>query len=92
MGSAFTILAQPSCRAILTLLASGERTVGAQRPIRQLHLWVSIAFTVIVIGNFIARAKRPPPAWITYSPLVPLAVLLPTGLHLFVLPYTVKRR
>jgi hypothetical protein len=27
------------------------------------------------------------PAWVTYSPLLPLALLLFTGLYLFVLPY-----
>jgi len=60
--------------------------------IRQLHRWVSIAFTVTVIANFIMRAKGAPPVWITYSPLLPLAVLLLTGLYLFVLPYNVRRR
>jgi hypothetical protein len=60
--------------------------------IRQLHRWVSIAFTATVIANFIVRAKGTPPAWITYSLLLPLAVLLLTGLYLFVLPYTMKWR
>ena len=32
------------------------------------------------------------PDWITYSPLLPLALLLLTGLYLFVLPYLAKRR
>jgi hypothetical protein len=36
-----------------------------------------------VIANFIAMAFGPPPAWITYSPLLPLAALLFTGLYLF---------
>jgi hypothetical protein len=60
--------------------------------LRQLHRWVSIAFTVTVLANFIVRAKGTPPPWVTYAPLVPLAVLLLTGLYLFVLPYTVRRR
>ena len=60
--------------------------------IRQFHRWVSVAFTVTVIANFIVRAKGAPPAWITYSPLLPLAVLLLTGLYLFVLPYIVRER
>jgi predicted metal-binding membrane protein len=58
---------------------------------RQLHRWVSIAFTATVIANFIVRAKGTPPAWVTYSPLIPLAILLLTGLYLFTLPYTLKR-
>ena len=33
-----------------------------------------------------------PPAWVTYSPLLPLALLLFTGLYLFVLPYATKWR
>ena len=63
--------------------------------IRQVHRWMSIAFTVTVIGNFIALAQAGggmPPPLITYSPLLPLALLLFTGLYLFVLPYAVRRR
>ena len=62
--------------------------------IRQVHRWVSIAFTVTVIANFVALGlgKGQPPAWITYSPLLPLALLLFTGLYLFVLPYALRRR
>jgi hypothetical protein len=60
--------------------------------IRQTHRWLSIAFTVTVIANFIALAQGEPPAWVTYSPLFPLALLLLTGLYLFVLPYATKWR
>jgi hypothetical protein len=62
--------------------------------IRQVHRWVSIAFTVTVINNFIALAQGSgmPPPWITYSPLLPLAVLLFSGWYLFVLPYAARRR
>ena len=62
--------------------------------IRQAHRWVSIAFTVTVVANFIALAQRrgTPPPWVTYSPLLPLALLLFSGLYLFVLPYAARRR
>lgn len=62
--------------------------------IRQFHRWMSIIFTVTVIANFIqiARGGGNPPNWVTYSPLLPLALLLFTGLYLFVLPYLAKRR
>jgi hypothetical protein len=60
--------------------------------IRQAHRWVSIAFTVTVIANFVALSQGEPPAWVTYSPLPLLAVLLFTGLYLFVLPYASRRR
>ena len=62
--------------------------------IRQIHRWVSIAFTLTVIANFIALAQggAAPPPWVTYSPLLPLALLLFTGLYLFALPYVTKWR
>ena len=60
--------------------------------IRQTHRWLSIVFTVTVIANFVALSRGTPPDWVTYSPLLPLALLLFSGLYLFVLPYTAKRR
>ena len=62
--------------------------------IRQFHRWVSIIFTLTVIANFAAMAATggQAPPWITYSPLLPLFLLLFSGLYLFVLPYTVKGR
>ena len=62
--------------------------------IRQVHRWVSIAFTVTVIANFVAMAMSGgmPPPWVTYSPLPPLGLLLFTGLYLFVLPFATRRR
>lgn len=39
-----------------------------------------------------AVTKGEPPAWVTYSPLPPLFILLFTGLYLFILPYTAKWR
>jgi len=63
--------------------------------IRQTHRWLSIIFTVTVIANFVALAQgggAPPPPWITYSPLPPLALLLFSGLYLFVLPYATRWR
>ena len=64
--------------------------------IRQIHRWVSILFTATVIANIVAltlgQGKVQPPAWITYSPLLPLLLLLFTGLYLFVLPYVTRWR
>ena len=62
------------------------------RWIRQIHRWLSIAFTLTVIANFVVMARGTPPAWVTYSPLLPLALLLLSGLYLFALPYLNKRR
>jgi len=60
--------------------------------VRQIHRWLAIAFTATVIANSIVMAQGAPPAWVTYSPLLPLALLLFTGLYLFVLPYATKWR
>jgi len=61
--------------------------------VRQFHRWTSIIFTLTVIANFAALAQGgTPPAYITYSPLPPLALLLFTGLYMFVLPYAQKWR
>lgn len=63
--------------------------------IRQTHRWLSIAFTVTVIANFVAIARADggtPPAWVTYSPLPPLFLLLFSGLYMFALPYASRWR
>ena len=59
---------------------------------RQIHRWLSLAFTVTVIGNLVAMGLGTPPAWVVYSPLLPLFFLLFTGLYMFVLPYAAKWR
>jgi len=60
--------------------------------IRQTHRWVAIVFTLTVIANFAAMTQGQPPAWVTYSPLLPLFLLLISGLYMFVLPYATKWR
>ena len=60
--------------------------------IRQGHRWLSIIFTATVIANFVARIWGEPAPWVTYSPLLPLFLLLFSGLYMFVLPYTDKWR
>ena len=60
--------------------------------VRQTHRALSIVFTLTVIANFVAMTQGPPPAWVTYSPLLPLSLLLFSGLYLFVLPYAAKWR
>jgi hypothetical protein len=63
--------------------------------LRQIHRWASILFTATDIANIVAIAMgkaEQPPGLLTYSPLLPLFVLLGTGLYLFVLPYAAKWR
>jgi hypothetical protein len=55
--------------------------------IRQTHRWFSIAFTVGVIVNTVAVSTRSYTFWVGLLALLPLALLLFTGLYLFLLPY-----
>jgi hypothetical protein len=57
---------------------------------REFHRGASIVFALTVLANVVVMAKGTPPAWVTYSPLFPLAVLMLTGLYLFVLPHVAK--
>jgi hypothetical protein len=53
---------------------------------------VSIAFTVGVIVNGVAVARGKYTTWVGLLALLPLALLLLTGLYLFALPYSAKWR
>jgi membrane protein CcdC involved in cytochrome C biogenesis len=68
------------------------KEVRVSKRIRQTHRWLSIIFTATVIANFVAMALGESPAWVVYSPLPPLFLMLVTGLYMFVLPYLPKRR
>jgi heme A synthase len=58
--------------------------------ILQIHRWLAIAFTVAVIAAFVALAQEDPAVWVSYVPLLPLALLLFTGLYLLALPCAAK--
>ncbi len=60
--------------------------------VRQTHRWLSIAFTVAVIVNIVAVAQKKYTASRGLLAVLPLALLLVTGLYLFVLPYATKWR
>jgi hypothetical protein len=60
--------------------------------IRQTHRWLSIAFTVAVIVNIVAVSTGRYIVWVGLLALLKLALLLFTGLYLFVLPYATKWR
>lgn len=67
--------------------------MGWNYRIRQVHRWTSLVFTLTVIANFVAIAMvGTPPAYITFSPLAPLFILLFSGLYLFALPYMANPR
>jgi uncharacterized membrane protein len=60
--------------------------------IRQIHRWLSIAFTLAVIANIAAMLGGSEAVWVGLLALVPLVLLLASGLYLFALPYLQRRR
>jgi hypothetical protein len=59
--------------------------------IRQFHRWTSIVFTAIAAAIFVALGLGQEPAqWVYMVPLLPLALLVVTGLYMFALPYLRK--
>jgi hypothetical protein len=70
-----------------------ERAVNRNLWVRQFHRWVSMIFTLAVVTVSLAfLVQEQPPEWVVLSPLLPLALLLLTGLYLFVLPYRSRWR
>lgn len=62
---------------------------------RQIHRWLSMAFTAGFLVNTVVifgLGQQQPPSWVYLLALVPLFLLLFTGLYLFVAPYLTKRR
>jgi hypothetical protein len=60
--------------------------------VRQLHRWLSIAFTLAVIANLAVVAQQKQIVWVGLLALFPLILLLLSGLVLFALPYAGKWR
>ena len=59
---------------------------------RQIHRWLSIAFTVAVIVNIVGIVLGKYSNKMGLLAVAPLAFLLLTGLYLFVLPYAARWR
>lgn len=60
--------------------------------VRQIHRWLSIAFTLAVIVNIVAMLQEKQAVWVGLLALFPLILLLVSGLYLFVLPYAARWR
>ena len=60
--------------------------------IRQVHRWLSIAFTIAVIANVVAMVLEKQAVWVGLLALFPLILLMLTGLYMFALPYAAKSR
>jgi hypothetical protein len=60
--------------------------------VRQVHRWISMAFTAAVIFNTVAVLLGKFTVKMGLLALLPLGLLLLTGLYLFVLPYATTWR
>jgi hypothetical protein len=60
--------------------------------IRRIHRWLSITFTAAVILNIAVQGQEKLALWVGMLTLLPLGLLMLTGLYMFVLPYTAKGR
>ncbi|MBX5167095.1 MULTISPECIES: hypothetical protein [unclassified Rhizobium] len=60
--------------------------------LRQTHRWLSVAFTMAVILNIVAMVQEKSIVWVGLLALLPLGLLLLTGLYLFMLPYAARWR
>jgi hypothetical protein len=60
--------------------------------VRQIHRWLSIAFTLAVIANIVTLTLQVQATWIGLLAFVPSIPLLATGLYMFALPYLGRRR
>jgi hypothetical protein len=60
--------------------------------IRQVHRWLSVLFVLTIIVTTIALTQPEPTVWVSYVPLIPLFLLLATGIYMFVLPYAQRWR
>jgi hypothetical protein len=60
--------------------------------IRQIHRWLSIAFTLAVIVNIVALVQGVQAVWVGLLALLPLILLMLSGVYLFALPYAASWR
>ncbi len=55
--------------------------------LRQAHRWLSIVFTVGFLFNAVIWNVSKPPFWVGLFALVPLLLLMVSGLYMFFAPY-----
>jgi hypothetical protein len=60
--------------------------------IRKIHRWLSITFTVAVVTYIAAGSRKELAFALGLFALIPLVLLLVTGLYMFALPYAAKWR
>lgn len=75
------------------LMHPPAKEIHVSKFIRQFHRWTSVVFVLVVAAIFAMLGLGQQPAqWIYYVPLLPLFLLMATGIYMFLLPYMPKRR
>jgi heme A synthase len=69
-----------------------EVSMNWNKWIRQAHRWLSVAFTVAIVINGVAVLQGKYTAKLGLLAVFTLALQFFTGMYLFVLPYTTRRR
>lgn len=63
--------------------------------IRQFHRWMAAIFTLAVIANvvvnFVLKGQEQLALYVGTATLIPLGLLMLTGLYMFALPYVSRR-
>jgi Flp pilus assembly protein TadB len=66
--------------------------MGSNRGIRRFHRLVSMFFMATVVFTAVALTVDNSVVWVSYVPLLPLFVLMGTGVYMWFLPAMAKRR
>ncbi|MCG8925257.1 hypothetical protein [Lentzea sp. CC55] len=64
----------------------------AGKGIRRFHRVVSMVFMATVVFTAVALTVDSSMAWVSYVPLLPLFVLMGTGVYMWFLPQMARRR
>ncbi|MBF6174903.1 hypothetical protein [Nocardia blacklockiae] len=70
----------------------GDAVVTVRGWVRPTHRWSAVVLLVTMVATVVALAQEEPVVWVSYLPLLPLAVLLGTGLYMFAKTYAATRR
>ncbi|MFD9698382.1 hypothetical protein [Lentzea sp. NPDC059081] len=66
--------------------------MSSSKGIRQFHRVVSMVFMATVVFTAVALTVDSSVVWVSYVPLLPLFVLMGTGVYMWFLPTIAKRR
>lgn len=58
--------------------------------VRQSHRWLGVLLILTMLVNFVSMTFGPTPLVIVYAPLLPLSLLVFSGLYMFLLPHLGK--